>query len=80
MDVHYPEFAKENNITGQVLIGFVVNEDGVVSDCSVLKGIGGGCDEEVVKAIRKMPTWKPGKKDGKPIKMYFTLPFSFNLE
>jgi len=80
LDVHYPEFAKENNITGQVLIGFVVNEDGVVSDCSVLKGIGGGCDEEVVKAIRKMPTWKPGKKDGKPIKMYFTLPFSFNLE
>jgi len=80
LDVHYPEFAKENNITGQVLIGFVVNEDGVVSDCSVLKGIGGGCEEEVVKAIRKMPIWKPGKKDGKLIKVYFTLPFSFNLE
>ena len=56
-------------------VRFVVNETGDVSDVQVVKGIGGGCDEEAKRVVMKMPKWKAGKQNGKPVKVYFTLPF-----
>lgn len=76
----YPEIAKESNIQGRVTVKFVVNEEGNVSDIIVVKGIGGGCDEEAVRVVKKMPKWKPGKQNGRPVKVYFSLPITFRLE
>jgi len=79
-NLRYPDLAKENNIQGRVTVRFVVNETGDVSDVQVVKGIGGGCDEEAKRVVMKMPKWKPGKQNGKAVKVYFTLPISFRLE
>ncbi len=48
--------------------------------CGVLRGIGGGCDQEAVRVIKSMPAWKAGKQNGQPVKVYFTLPVKFKLE
>jgi len=79
-NIKYPSIAKENNITGRVTVRFVVNEDGKVSNVEVLKGIGGGCDEEARRVIANMPSWKPGKQNGRPVKVYYTVPVVFKLE
>jgi periplasmic protein TonB len=79
-NLRYPELAKENNIEGRVTVRFVVNEEGKISDAMVIKGIGGGCDEEALRVVRKMPPWKPGKQNGRAVKVYYTLPITFTLE
>jgi Ca-activated chloride channel homolog len=78
-NIQYPQLAIENKIQGTVYIRFVVKEDGSVTDIHVLRGIGGGCDEEAIKVIRLMPKWIPGKQNGKPASVYFTLPIKFIL-
>ncbi len=77
--IRYPELAKENNIEGRVVIKFVVNEDGSIAAANVERGIGGGCDEEALRVLNTMPHWKPGKQNGHPVKVYFTLPILFKL-
>ena len=66
---------KELNTT----LKFVVEKDGSISDVKVLRGIGGGCDEEAVRVVKSMPTWKPGKQRGQPVRVYYTLPIDFKL-
>jgi len=78
--IRYPEQAREAGVEGRVTVRFVVNEDGDISDAQVLRGIGGGCDEEALRVIKGMPKWKPGKQNGRAVKVYFTLPISFRLE
>ena len=78
-NLHYPIEARKKNIQGKVMVRFIVNEDGSITDCEVIRGIGGGCDEEAVRAISAMPKWKPGMTKGKPVKVYFTQPISFKL-
>ena len=75
----YPDVARANNIQGRVLVQFVVNEDGAVTDAVVMRGIGGGCDEEALRMVNAMPHWKPGRQNGKPVKVLFTLPLRFEL-
>jgi len=77
--IHYPELATSEHIFGKVTIEFVVNEDGSVSNVKVLRGIGGGCDEEAVRMVSGMPKWKPGRQNGMPVKVLFTLPINFVL-
>jgi len=79
-NLRYPELAKENDIQGRVSVRFVVDEQGDISDVSVIKGIGGGCDEEAKRVVMKMPRWKAGRQNGKAVKVYYTLPISFRLE
>jgi len=78
--IHYPESARENNIDGRVVVEFVVNEDGVVTNAKVVKGIGGGCDQEALRIVSGMPKWKPGKQNGVAVKVYFVLPIVFQLD
>lgn len=78
--LHYPDSAKTHNIEGRVIIKFVVNEDGKISDCQLMRGIGGGCDEEALKVVAGLPAWAPGVQDGKNVKVYFTLPIVFRLK
>ncbi len=75
--IKYPRLALENGIKGKVILQFVVNTDGSIQDVKVLRGIGGGCDEEALNAVKKMPTWKPGSMNGKNVRVKYTLPVSF---
>lgn len=76
-NLQYPEEAKDAKIEGKVLVRFVVNENGNITDVEVLKGIGYGCDEEAVRLVSQMPPWIPARLDGKPYKTYQTLPIVF---
>jgi protein TonB len=79
-NIHYPDTARMNNIQGRVIVKFVVNEDGSISDCTIIKGIGGGCDEEALRVAKNMPAWKnPGTQNGVPVKVYYSLPIVFKL-
>jgi TonB family protein len=79
-NLHYPQAARENGISGRVLIKFVVNENGAISDCQVVNGPGGGLNGEALKVVKNMPAWIPAIQNGKPVKVYFTLPVKFILE
>ncbi len=79
-NVVYPEEAKEKEIQGRVFIGFVVEKDGSIGEVKVLRGIGGGCDEEAVRVIKGMPKWKPGMQKGKPVRVSYQIPIYFKLD
>lgn len=79
-NLHYPEAARENNIEGRVIVQFVIEKDGNVSNIKVLRDIGGGCGEEAIRVIQEMPKWTPAKQRGKPVRCQFTLPLNFHLE
>ncbi|AWV98911.1 M56 family metallopeptidase [Arcticibacterium luteifluviistationis] len=79
-EIIYPVEAQRASIEGRVFVKFVVRKDGTVGDATILKGLGFGLDEEVKRVIDTMPTWKPGTQDGKPVNVYFTMPFFFELE
>ena len=79
-NVTYPKEAMEKEISGRVLVGFIVEKDGSITKTEVAKGIGGGCDEEALRVVKAMPKWKPGKQDGKPVRVHFLLPISFKLQ
>ena len=57
-----------------------MQEDGSLDKIKIMKGIGGGCDEEVIRVIKGMPAWTPGKQNGKIVKVMFNLPVGFKLE
>lgn len=78
-NVKYPEQAKEKEISGRVFIGFVIEKDGSVNKVKVLRGIGGGCDEEAARVVKAMPKWKPGKQKGEPVRVSYMLPVNFKL-
>ncbi|MBQ2852731.1 MAG: energy transducer TonB [Bacteroidales bacterium] len=73
----YPDEAKENDVHGKVLVSFIVERDGTLSDVKVKRGIGSGCDEEAVRVITSMPKWKPGEQGGKAVRTSLTLPVTF---
>ena len=79
-NVVYPQEARDKEISGRVMVGFIVEKDGSISDAKVVKGIGGGCDEEAVRVVNAMPKWKPGKQKGKPVRVSFMMPFNFKLQ
>ncbi len=75
----YPADAKKNNITGRVILRFVVLKDGSITDIKVLRGIGGGADEEAVRVVKESPKWKPGLIKGEPVNVAYTMPIFFQL-
>jgi TonB family protein len=79
-NITYPQSAKESGVQGRVYVTFVVEPDGTISDLRVLKGIGGGCDEEAIRVVKAMPEWIPGKQRGKPVRVQYNLPVKFSLE
>ena len=79
-NVVYPKEAQEKGISGRVFVGFIVEKDGSVSEVKVLRGIGGGCDEEAVRVISGLPKWKPGKQEGKPVRVSYQMPINFKLQ
>jgi periplasmic protein TonB len=79
-NIQYPAVARENGIEGKVFISFVVNTDGSIVDAKVVRGIKGGCDEEALRVVRMMPKWKPGKQQGRAVRVLYNLPINFRLE
>jgi TonB family protein len=78
-NLRYPDDAQEKGIEGTVIVAFVVNTDGAVSDIEILRGIGGGCDEEVYRIVKGSPNWTPGMAGGKPVRSRMRLPLRFKL-
>ncbi len=76
----YPKLAREKGISGTVYISFTIKADGSITDIKVLRGIGGGCDEEAVRVIQMMPRWKPGAQRGLPVAVKFNLPVEFRIK
>jgi len=76
----YPADAIEEGIEGKVVVEFTVCEDGKLCDEKILRSVGGGCDQEALRVVKKMPAWKPGMNDGKPVKTRYMLPISYKLQ
>ena len=79
-NVVYPKEAQEKGISGRVFVGFIVEKDGSIGEVKLLRGIGGGCDEEAIRVIKGMPKWKPGKQEGKPVRVSYQMPINFKLQ
>jgi protein TonB len=78
-NLKYPTQARRMGVEGTVIVVFVINTDGTIQDVEVLRGIGGGCDEEAVKIVKNAPKWEPGKQRGKPVRTRMRLPIRFKL-
>ena len=76
----YPRFAQENGLQGRVLIQFVVNKDGSIVEPSFFRSVHPILDAEAMRVTLNMPKWSPGKKDGKPVRVRFTMPINFKLQ
>ena len=79
-NITYPQQAKDSGIQGRVYVTFVVEKDGSITGAKVLRGIGGGCDEEALRVVNAMPKWTPGKQLGEPVRVQFNLPVVFKLK
>jgi protein TonB len=79
-NIKYPDMAKDAHIEGKVYITFVVDKDGSIAGVKVLRGIGGGCDEEAIRVVKSMPKWYPGQQRGKSVRVQYNLPINFILK
>ncbi|MBU0488345.1 MAG: TonB family protein [Bacteroidetes bacterium] len=78
-NITYPDDAKRNGISGKVVVEFVIEKDGKVTNIKLKEGIGYGCDEEAIRVISQSPPWNPGAVNGNPVRTRVMLPFKFNL-
>jgi len=78
--IKYPETAQKQEIEGIVYVSFIVEKNGQINEVKVLRGIGGGCDEEAIRVVSDMPNWKPAMHDGKPVRVVFNLPIRYRLD
>ncbi len=79
-NVRYPQVALDSSIEGRVVIKFIINEDGHISDPVVSKGVHPSLDAEGIRVVKAMPKWKPGVSNGKPVKVYYVVPIKFTLK
>jgi len=79
-NVKYPTFARGADIQGTVVVSFIVNKTGDVEDVKILRGIGGGCGDEVIRVIKGLDKFLPGKQNGRPVSVIYRLPVKFSLE
>jgi TonB family protein len=77
--LQYPEEAKKQGIEGTVIMTFIINSDGTISDVETLRGVGGGCEEEAMRVIQNAPNWTPAQNGGKPVNCRMRLPLKFKL-
>lgn len=78
--VRYPEAAQQNDIQGRVMVNFVIEKDGSVSQVKILKGVDKDLDREAMRVVKSMPKWQPGKNNGVAVRSYFNLPVTFRLQ
>lgn len=78
-NLRYPNRARNLNVEGKVFIQFVIDEEGKLTDLFISKGIGAGCDEEVLRVFENAPKWKPGKQRGVPVKVRQSMAINFQM-
>ena len=78
-NLKYPEDAIKQKLGGRVMVQFVVETDGTVSNVRVARTLFPSLDAEAVRVVKAMPKWKPGKEKGRPVRVNFTLPVVFNI-
>jgi len=79
MNVHYPEAAEKTGAQGRVLVQFVIEEDGSVSDAKVVQKVSDELDAEALRVVSAMPKWKPGRQKGELVRVKYTIPITFRL-
>jgi len=77
--IRYPEAALKGSVQGVVMVVFIVETDGTLSNIDVTKRIGAGCDEEAIRVTREMPRWDPGKRNGRPVRVMVRMPIVFRI-
>ena len=78
-NLRYPERAAEAGVGGKVLVSFVVEKDGRLTDIRIVRGIGFGCDEEAARVLKKSPAWEPGIQNNRQVRVLYTIPLHFQL-
>jgi protein TonB len=78
-NIKYTAQARRMRVEGKVFVEFVVEKDGTLTQFTVVKGIGAGCDEEAIRIMQEAPAWEPGKQRGRPVKQRMVLPIFFKL-
>lgn len=79
-ELEYPELAFNNEIEGRVFVQFIIEKDGSLSNMKIAKGIGAGCDEEVIRILSKSPNWTPAKDQGEVVRQLMIQNIYFNLK
>ena len=77
--IKYPAISRAEKIEGRVIVKFIVNDDGSISDCTVVRGLDSYCDAEALRVIRSMPPWKPARQNGKAVSVRYTMPVVFRM-
>lgn len=79
-NIKYPVIAAENGVKGRVIVQFVVEKDGSITDVVVVKSVDPSLDKEATRVIKNMPHWIPGRQNGSPVRVRFTVPVTFTLQ
>lgn len=78
-NIKYPKKALKNGVSGKVFVQFVIDKTGKVTNVVAVRGVEKSLDKEAVRVIKSMPKWKPGMKDGQPVKVKYTIPINFKF-
>lgn len=78
--IRYPQDARESNITGRVILKFVIDRDGTIKDITVVQHVSSSLDAEAIKVIQSSPKWIPGTRYGQPVSQEYQLPINFNIQ
>ncbi|RZK56666.1 MAG: energy transducer TonB [Pedobacter sp.] len=78
-NLRYPYVAQETGIQGKVYVSFVVEKDGSITDVTVTRGIGGGCDEEAMRVIKKSPRWSAGEQNNNKVRVRYNMPINYTI-
>ncbi len=79
-NVKYPVVAQENGVQGRVVVSFVVERDGSITDVKVVRGVDPSLDKEASRVVRAMPRWIPGKQNGSAVRVKYNVPVAFRLQ
>ena len=78
-NLQYPVVAEENGVQGRVIVTFIVEKDGSISNAKVVKAVDPSLDKEAIRLVESMPNWIPGKQNGEPVRVKYTVPVTFRL-
>ena len=79
-NVKYPVVAQENGVQGRVVVSFVVERDGSITDVKVVRSVDPSLDKEATRVVKSMPHWIPGKQNGAAVRVKYNVPVSFRLQ
>lgn len=79
-NIQYPEGAKKEGIQGRVIVTIIIEKDGSITDAKVVKSLAPSLDREAQRLVESMPNWIPGKQNGEPVRVKYTVPVTFRLQ